>query len=149
FTSEHSAIAWSIASVWAHEYPGWLSQLAAYGLASTVTLTRVTAKEHFPSDVIVGSALGWYFGRQVYRAHHDPEVGGSGWGEIFESKHEGARNPNYMGSPYVPLDSWIYPQLERLIALGYIKSGILGMRPWTRMACAQMLQEAQDKLANE
>ena len=32
FTSEHSAIAWSIASVWAHEYPGWLSQTAAYEL---------------------------------------------------------------------------------------------------------------------
>src|SRR3984885_12046135 len=28
FPSEHSAIAWSIASVWAHEYPGWLTQTA-------------------------------------------------------------------------------------------------------------------------
>src|SRR5208283_2537056 len=44
FPSEHSAIAWSIASVWAHEYPGWLSQTAAYGLASAITITRVTAK---------------------------------------------------------------------------------------------------------
>jgi hypothetical protein len=43
FPSEHSAIAWSIASVWAHEYPGWLSQMAAYGLASAITVTRVTA----------------------------------------------------------------------------------------------------------
>ena len=57
FTSEHSAIAWSIASVWAHEYPGWLSQTAAYGLATAITITRVTAKQHFPSDVVVGSAL--------------------------------------------------------------------------------------------
>ena len=83
FFSEHSAIAWSIASVWAHEYPGWLSQMAAYGLASTITITRVTAKQHFPSDVIVGSALGWYFGRQVYRAHHDPELGGAPWGSLL------------------------------------------------------------------
>jgi hypothetical protein len=150
FFSEHSAIAWSIASVWAHEYPGWLSQVAAYGLASTITVTRVTAKQHFPSDVIVGSALGWYFGRQVYRAHHDPEVGGAPWGGLLpENTSEKPRNPNYMASPYVPLDSWIYPALQRLIALGYMQSNILGMRPWTRMACARMLEEAGEKLQND
>jgi hypothetical protein len=150
FTSEHSAIAWSIASVWAHEYPGWLSQLAAYGLASTVTITRVTAKQHFPSDVVVGSALGWYFGRQVYKAHHDPEVGGGPWGSLLpENTGDKPRNPNYMASPYVPVDSWIYPSLQRLIALGYMQSNMLGMRPWTRMACAKMLEEAGDKLQND
>ncbi len=150
FTSEHSAIAWSIASVWAHEYPGWLSQLAAYGLATTVTITRVTAKQHFPSDVVVGSALGWYFGRQVYRAHHDPEAGGAPWASLLpENTGEKPRNPNYMASPYVPLDSWVYPLLERLIALGYMQSNMLGMRPWTRMACAQMLEEAGEKLQND
>lgn len=146
FPSEHSAIAWSIASVWAHEYPGWLSQAAAYGLASAITATRVTAKQHFPSDAIVGSVLGWYFGREVYRAHHDPELGGSGWGNFIEGKTgETPRNPNYMASPYVPLDSWIYPALERLIAMGYLKSDMLGMRPWTRMACARLLEDAEDK----
>jgi len=144
FPSEHSAIAWSVASVWAHEYPDWFSQMAAYGLASTVTITRVTAKQHFPSDVIIGSALGWYFARQVYRAHHDPELGGSGWGNFFEEKTgEKVRNPNYMASPYVPLDSWIYPALERLTALGYIQSDVLGMRPWTRMACARLLDDTE------
>ena len=150
FPSEHSAIAWSIASVWAHEYPGWLSQTAAYGLASAITVTRVTAQQHFPSDVIVGSALGWYFGRQVYRAHHDPEVGGSGWGSLVEEETgEKPRNPKYMASPYVPIDSWIYPLLERLIALGYMQSNMLGMRPWTRMACAQMVEEAGERLEND
>jgi Capsule assembly protein Wzi/PAP2 superfamily len=150
FPSEHSAIAWSVASVWAHEYPGWLSQTAAYGLASAITITRVTAKQHFPTDAIVGSALGWYFGRQVYRAHHDPEVGGTAWGSLLpENTGDKVRNPNYMASPYVPLDSWIYPSLERLIALGYMRSNMLGMRPWTRMACAQMLEEAEDKLQND
>ena len=149
FPAEHAAIAWSIASLWAHEYPGWFNQLAAYGLASTVTLTRVTAKQHFPSDAIIGSVLGWYFARQVYRAHHDPELGGSAWGSIFSQKTgEEVRNPNYMASPYVPLDSWVYPALERLIGLGYIQSGILGMRPWTRMACARLLDDAEDKFLN-
>jgi hypothetical protein len=150
FTSEHSAIAWSVASVWAHEYPGWLSQLGAYGLASAVTITRVTAKQHFPSDVVVGSALGWYFGRQVYRAHHDPELGGAGWGSLFDEKTgEQTRNPDNMGSPYVPLDSWIYPALDRLVALGYIRTAYLGIRPWTRMECARMLEDAGERIADE
>jgi hypothetical protein len=149
FPSEHSAIAWSIASVWAHEYPGWLSQTAAYGLASAITVTRVTAKQHFPSDVIVGSALGWYFGRQVYRGHHDPELGGAPWGSLLpENSGDRPRNPNYMASPYVAIDSWIYPALERLIALGYMQSNMIGMRPWTRMACAQLVEEAGEKLPN-
>jgi hypothetical protein len=149
FPSEHSAIAWSIASIWAHEYPGWFSQTAAYGLASAITVTRVTAKQHFPSDAIIGSVLGWYFGRQVFRAHHDPELGGSGWGNwLGERTGEKARNPDYMASPYVPLDSWVYPALQRLIALGYLKSGVLGMRPWTRIACARLLEDAEDKFPN-
>jgi membrane-associated phospholipid phosphatase len=144
FPSEHATIAWSIASVWAHEYPGWFSQAAAYGLASTISITRVTARQHFPSDVLIGSALGWYFARQVYRAHHDPELGGSGWGNFSnKTASDTDRNPNYMASPYVPLDSWIYPELERLIALGYVKSPVLGIRPWTRMTCAHILEEAE------
>jgi Capsule assembly protein Wzi/PAP2 superfamily len=149
FPSEHAAIAWSIASVVAHEYPGPLSQFLSYGLATAVTLTRVTAQQHFPSDVVVGGLLGWYFGHQVYRAHHDPELAGTAWGEVFEDKGETPRNPKNMGSPYVPLDSWIYPAIERLAAFGYVQSDYVGMRPWTRLACARMLEEVQDRLADE
>jgi membrane-associated phospholipid phosphatase len=152
FPSEHSAIAWSVASVVAHEYPGTFTKIAAYGLASAVTVTRVTGKQHFASDVVVGSALGWYFARQIYRAHHDPELGGSGWGSPSEDTDNGekVRNPANMASSYVPLDSWVYPAMERLIALGYIQSADLGMRPWTRMECARLLEEeADDRTSNE
>lgn len=38
-------------------------------------------------------------------------------------------SPNNMGSPYVPLDSWIYPAFERLIALGYVRSAVVAQRP--------------------
>ena len=150
FPSEHAAIAWSIASVLAHEYPGTLTKVLAYGLATGVSATRVTGQQHFASDVLIGSALGWYFGRQVYRAHHDADLGGAPWGDILpDNSGEKTRNPENMGSPYVSLDSWIYPALERLIALGYIKSGYLGIRPWTRMACAQMLEEAEQRIGDE
>lgn len=50
------------------------------------------------------------------------------------------------GSPYVELDSWIYPAIERLAALGFIHSQFLDMRPWTRIECARMLQEAEEQM---
>jgi hypothetical protein len=53
--------------------------------------------------------------------------------------------PSYRGSPYVPLDSWIYPQLERLAALGYVQTEGLGIRPWTRLECARLISEAEDR----
>jgi len=148
FPSEHCAIAWSVASALAHEYPGLLTKLAAYGLASAVTVTRVTGKQHFSADVVVGSALGWYFGRQIYRAHHDPELGGSSWGNVIEHSDDSdkPRNPQHMGSPSVPLDSWIYPALERLVAFGYIKTAFLGAKPWTRMESASLVSEAKEKI---
>lgn len=53
------------------------------------------------------------------------------------------------GSPYVELDSWVYPMLTRLAALGYIHSGFLDMRPWTRLESARMVQEAGRTLEND
>ena len=40
--------------------------------------------------------------------------------------------PSTLGSPYIPVDSWIYPAVLRLYGLGYIDTVFLGMRPWTR-----------------
>ena len=77
--SEHSAAAWAIASVIAHEYPGPLTTLLIYSFASAISMARVTGKQHFNSDVFIGGAIGWYAGKQAYRAHHDPEVGGTEW----------------------------------------------------------------------
>jgi hypothetical protein len=147
FPSEHAAIAWSIASIIAHEYPGPLSKFLAYGLASTITVTRVTAKQHFPSDVVVGSALGWYLGRHVFRAHHDPELGGTAWGELVETKdNDQPRKPEDMGSPSVPPDSWVYPLFDRMAALGYVQTNYEGQRPWTRMECARLVEEAGERM---
>lgn len=147
FPSEHAAIAWSIASVISHEYPGPLTEVAAYGLATLVSTTRVTAKQHFPTDVLIGGALGWYFGHEVFRAHHDPELGGGAWGNYFEPSYEPkSHDPRNMGSSYVPPDSWVYPLIDRLAALGIVKTAYLGIRPWTRMECARLVQEAGEEL---
>ena len=70
FPSNHSVVAWSSAAVLASEYDGPLTRLTAYGLATGVSAARVLGREHFPSDVLVGSAVGWMIGRYVVRRHH-------------------------------------------------------------------------------
>ncbi len=69
FASNHAFIAWSAASAIASEYHGPFTTLAAYGLATGVSVTRVLGREHFPSDVFVGSFCGWLIGRYVVHRH--------------------------------------------------------------------------------
>jgi len=141
FPSMHAALAWSAASLLAHEYPGTMTTILSYGLATGVSLARVTGKDHFPSDVVVGSTMGWLIGRQVYAAHHNPEIPGGGYGTFHRSPGEASAWGDQF-SPYVPMDSWVYPALDRLIALGAIQSSLVGLRPWTRKECARLLEEA-------
>jgi hypothetical protein len=51
-----------------------------------------------------------------------------------------------MGSTYVPMDSWIYPAIDRLHALGQVDTAYLGMRPWTRLSIAHILQAASEQM---
>jgi membrane-associated phospholipid phosphatase len=180
FPSNHSVLAWSAAAVFASEYPGWLTRAAVYGLASTVSVSRVLAEQHFPSDVLVGSVTGWLIGRYVYHAHHNYSL------NPYESPplpdNYVARNnstgsatqlptpppppqfalniprdplpnrpprpfegdPDTIGSTNVPMDSWIYPALERLGALGLIPTQNVSIRPWTRQECLRQLRQADE-----
>jgi membrane-associated phospholipid phosphatase len=150
FPSDHAAVAWSIASVLSHEYPGPLPQLFAYGAAAAISAARVQGHQHFTSDVLVGSALGWLTGEFVYGKHHDPTLGGGEWNSFKDTLlSDHPYQPKDMGSPYVPLDSWIYPALDRLEALGYVPEGFLGQRPWTRMECARLISDASDKITED
>ncbi|HYL86434.1 MAG TPA: capsule assembly Wzi family protein [Candidatus Angelobacter sp.] len=147
FPSDHAAAAWAAASVFSHEYPGLFTKILAYGAASAISIARVQGKRHFPADAFVGSGIGWLAGWQAYRAHHKPEVGGGIPEDLSASpKITTERTPSAMGSPYVPLDSWIYPLLERLAARGLFDDAFLGMKPWTRLECARLVSQAEDHL---
>jgi membrane-associated phospholipid phosphatase len=146
FPSEHSAAAWSVATVIAHQYPGTGTKLFAYGLAAAISASRVTGRQHFASDAFVGSALGWYIGREVWEGHQVPDA--KQWGTFESAPKERERNPESYGSPYVPLDSWVYPAFDRLAALGYVQSAFRDMRPWTRLECARLLDEAEPLISN-
>jgi len=50
--------------------------------------------------------------------------------------------PAALGSPYIPVDSWVYPAVLRLYSLGFVDDVFLGMRPWTRASVGRMIEVA-------
>jgi hypothetical protein len=54
----------------------------------------------------------------------------------------GPSEPSKLGSPYIPVDSRMYPAMLRFYSLGYVDTVFLGLRPWTRASVMQMLEEA-------
>ena len=52
--------------------------------------------------------------------------------------------PQSTGPVYVPLDSWVYPALKRLAALGYAPDEESLVAPWTREQCAELVKEVED-----
>lgn len=150
FPSEHAAAAWAIAGTMAHEYPSPFVKFLSYGAATVISASRINAKQHFPSDVLVGAAIGYLTSEYVYRQHHNPSLLGGNW----ETPALRPDRPSHwqakdMGSPYVPLDSWVYPALDRLTALGYVHSGFADTRPWTRMECARQVEEASERVSDD
>lgn len=73
FPSGHAINAWSAATVIAEEYGQHkpLLRFGLYGLATAVGVARYTGRNHFLSDVLAGSAMGYAIGRFVYHQHHD------------------------------------------------------------------------------
>jgi len=99
FPSGHSIEAWSLATIIANEYHDHRAvQFAAYGLASAVSIARFTGRNHFLSDVLVGSAMGYGIGHYVYHAHHVKTSGPGGDEEeeaLVRSKRWPAIPPQY------------------------------------------------------
>ena len=69
FPSGHATAAWALARVVGEEYRGFFPRLLAYGFATAVSVSRVTGGDHFPSDALVGSGIGFLTGGYVYRHH--------------------------------------------------------------------------------
>jgi membrane-associated phospholipid phosphatase len=149
FPSEHATAAWAVAGVIAHEYPGPIPKLLAYGLATFVSYSRIRARQHFPSDVFVGTMMGNMIGQDIYSRHYDPSLGGSEWSPLRAVFHVDHPSPSNQGSPYVPLDSWVYDAFDRLAGLGLVDSGFAGLRPWTRNECIRLMNEAMDHINND
>ncbi|MBV9268285.1 MAG: capsule assembly Wzi family protein [Acidobacteriaceae bacterium] len=76
-----------------------------------------------------------------------PALGADGNGKT--TTVEGQTSIKAAAPVYVPLDSWVYPALERLAALGYIKDAPSDFGPWTRSECKRQVEEASDAIARQ
>ena len=73
FPSGHTATAFSIASVFAHQYADKkFVPIFAYTLATLVGVSRLTEHEHWASDVFAGACIGYLCGKQVVK--HEREL---------------------------------------------------------------------------
>ena len=70
FPSGHAITTWAFAAAMADQYPDkkWV-RISGYSVATAVSFARVGSLNHFPSDVLVGSSLGWLIGHYVSRQH--------------------------------------------------------------------------------
>ena len=70
--SNHAAAAWALARVMSSEFTDkrWLKFLC-YGAATTVSTARVLSRDHFPSDVLIGTTFGYLVGGYVIRHRSD------------------------------------------------------------------------------
>jgi len=64
FFSGHTVTIWSLATVLAHQYRGWVGPIA-YATAALAGMATVTEDLHWVSDVLVGAAIGYAIGRLV------------------------------------------------------------------------------------
>jgi membrane-associated phospholipid phosphatase len=70
FTSGHSAVAWSFATIVASEYKDnrYIVPIA-YTLSTLASLSRVHDNKHWASDVFAGAALGYFTSKAIVAYH--------------------------------------------------------------------------------
>ncbi len=110
FPSGHAINSWALASIVAHEYPHPLIvPISAYGLATLVSVSRLAARQHFASDIVVGGAMGWFIGDYVFAKRHNRALDkASAVDRIMAHVHLG-------GPPETPVLN--HPDAERSAAL--------------------------------
>jgi hypothetical protein len=77
FPGGHAMFTFAMATVVSHEYPQKWVQVLAYSAASIVTVSRFMARDHWSSDMLVGSALGIGIGSHIFHAHCNPDLSDS------------------------------------------------------------------------
>ena len=72
FPGGHAMFTWAMASVVAREYPRPWVKILSYGAAGAVSTARLLGRDHFTSDILVGSALGYVIGRYIFHLRCEP-----------------------------------------------------------------------------
>ncbi|MBE0663367.1 MAG: phosphatase PAP2 family protein [Bacteroidales bacterium] len=73
FPSAHSLLSFAMATVIATEYNEtiWVPALC-YSLATLASLSRIQHGDHWPSDVLIGAAIGFGIGKFIHRTSKKP-----------------------------------------------------------------------------
>jgi hypothetical protein len=74
FPGGHAMFTFAMASVLADEYPKPWARVLAYGAATTVTVTRFLARDHWASDMFIGASLGTAIAENTFHARCNPEL---------------------------------------------------------------------------
>ena len=64
----------------------------------------------------------------------------------YGTPEQAGSKPDPLGSPYIPVDSWVYPAMLRLYSMGYLDTMFLGERPYTRRSALHILQKSEDAI---
>jgi membrane-associated phospholipid phosphatase len=71
FPSVHTTLAWAVATPFALEYDmPWL-----YGVAAVTNFARIGSRQHWASDTLVSSLLGYGIGRMFWQSSRDQAKG--------------------------------------------------------------------------
>jgi membrane-associated phospholipid phosphatase len=65
FPSGHATSVWSVATVIADRTDNGFVDAACYGIAAVTSLSRIHEDKHWASDVLVGSAIGYFTAKKI------------------------------------------------------------------------------------
>jgi len=72
--SGHSSAVWSVATVIADRTDSVFIDAACYGLSTLTSLSRIHQDKHWASDVLIGSAIGYFTAKKICALNRNPEA---------------------------------------------------------------------------
>lgn len=88
FPSGHASSAFSVAAVIAEHSKEVLVDVLVYTLAALVAATRVHQDKHYLSDVLIGSAIGYFVGKKISKLHSSVQSDRIAVGFFFTPRHQ-------------------------------------------------------------
>ncbi len=71
FLSGHALNVWELATIASYHGGQKSISVLAYGTATTVSLQRITSRQHWPSDILLASVTGYAIAKTILRLHEN------------------------------------------------------------------------------
>ena len=99
-----------------------------------------------PAVLCAGALAGALLAANVLMAEPPAEPSGTAQARGSAGTPAAVCEPASLGSPYIPVDSWVYPAVMRLYSLGFAGDIYLGIRPWTRASLLHVLEGTETEI---